>query len=93
MKKVFLAAMMAVAALSSVQLSAHADDPWFDRYDRDHDGHWTYNDFKHAHYEWYKHHHNEQRITDAELRHQFDTMASTHPGWVEREQVRTFHNW
>ncbi len=93
MKKVFLAAMMAIASLSSVQLSAHADEQWFDRYDHDHDSHWNYNEFRKAHYDWYKHHHSEQRISDPELRHQFDGMAAGHPGWVEREQVRTYHNW
>lgn len=80
-------------AVSALQLPANADDAWFNKYDRNHDGHWTYQEFRSAHTEYWKHHRQEQRLTDAELRAEFDRRASAHPGWVAREEVRDFHNW
>jgi hypothetical protein len=89
MKKTVALACLAFLTLGT---AAQADD-WFDRYDHNHDGHWSWSEFKRAHYEYWKHHHDEHRLSDAELRAQFDAWAASHPGWVEREQVREFHHW
>ena len=92
MEKALIASLF-LAGVFSVPLGAMADAPWFDRYDHNHDGHWSYSEFRRAHYEWWKAHHEGPRLSDRELRREFDAMSSAHPGWVEREQVRGFHHW
>ena len=89
MMKTFVLACLAVLTLST---AAKADD-WFDRYDRDHNKQWNYQEFKRAHNDYWKHHRNEERWNEAKLHSQFNTWASAHPGYVEREQVREFHHW
>ncbi|HEY9773967.1 MAG TPA: hypothetical protein V6C81_09180 [Planktothrix sp.] len=91
MKKELALAAMMFAALT-VQ-AAHADADWFDRYDHKHSGHWTYDQFRKAHTDWWKHHRTEQRLSDKELHAKFDTLDAEHHGWVTREQARTFHEW
>jgi hypothetical protein len=90
MTKTIALACLAVLAFST---AAKADDPWFDKYDHNHDGHWNYNEFKRAHYDWWKAHRNEKRISDAELRAQYNSWDTAHHGWVDRDQVREYHHW
>jgi len=92
MKKSLALAGLLCLALSNFQLAARADD-WFDRYDRNHDHHWSYDEFRRAHQDWWRAHREEKRLTDAELRAQFNTWDADHHGWVTREHVEHFHTW
>jgi hypothetical protein len=92
MKKYLLSLAAAFIALGSLQ-AAQADDPWFNKWDRDHDNHWTYNEFKAAHNSYWKAHRDEKRLNEAELRAEFDRRAANHAKWVEANDVRDFHHW
>jgi hypothetical protein len=93
MKKQLALVAAICLGLGSLAGPARADDPWFNKWDRDHDGHWTYGEFKKAHSDWWRHHKDERRMTDAELRAEFDRMAASHHGWVAPDDVRTWHHW
>ena len=93
MKKQITLLMAAAIALGAFQSAALADDPWFNKWDHDHDGHWTWKEFRDAHHNWYRHHKGERRYSDAELRREFDRMAASHPGWVAPNDVRGWHQW
>ena len=93
MKRQFALIALAVIALGALHGPAIAGDPWFDRYDHNRDGHWDYNEFKKAHNDYWKHHRDERRWNDAELRAEWDRRAGGHPGWVEPGNVRDFHHW
>ena len=45
--------LSALIACSVTILPGFAAD-WFDRYDKNHDGHWDYNEFRRAHNEYWK---------------------------------------
>jgi len=92
MKKTLALAGLLCLTLSSVQLAAQADD-WFGKYDRNHDNHWTYNEFANANHDWARRHRNEKRVTDAELRNQFNGWDTDHHGYVTREHVEHYHTW
>lgn len=91
MKKQF--ALLALAALSSglMQLPSFADDAWFTHYDRNHDGKWTYNDFRAAHMNYWKHHHDEKRWSEHEMKEHWNALQ--HDGCVTVDQVRELHHW
>jgi hypothetical protein len=93
MKFNIAALCLAVMAAGSLQLPSMADEAWFTKYDHNHDGHWDYNEFKKAHYDWYKHHHEGPRLTEVELHKQWNTWDTDHHGWVAPETVRTYHHW
>jgi hypothetical protein len=90
MKKTLALACLAVLAIGT---AAQADDDWFNKYDHNHDGHWSYNEFKRAHSDYWRNHRDEKRMSEAELRAQFNNWEAQHKGWVERDQVREFHHW
>ncbi len=92
MKKYLLLLAASFITLGSLQ-AAQADDAWFNRWDRNHDGHWDYNEFRKAHYQYWKLHHDEKRLSDAELRAEFDRRAAAHARYVEANDVRDFHHW
>ena len=92
MKRTLALAGLLCLTLNSIQLAARADD-WFDKYDRNHDHHWNYNEFQRAHHDWWLRHKEEKRLTDAELRAQFNTWDADHHGWVNREHVEHWHTW
>ncbi|HEY9680546.1 MAG TPA: hypothetical protein V6C86_03045 [Oculatellaceae cyanobacterium] len=93
MKKQLALLALSFLTLGALQTPALADDPWFHKWDRDHDGHWTYNEFERAHHDYWKHHRDEKRLTDAELRAEWDRRAAAHHDWVGAEDVRDFHHW
>jgi len=92
MKKTLALAGLLCLTLNSLQLGAQARD-WYDRWDRDHDHHWNWEEFRDANHDWYAHHRAEKALTDAELRAQFDGWDTAHNGWITREHVATFHHW
>jgi hypothetical protein len=92
MKKYLLLLAAAFISLGSLQ-AAQADDPWFNKYDHDHDGHWNWNEFQRAHNQYWKSHRDEKRMNDAELRAEFNRRAANHAHWVEANDVRDFHHW
>jgi hypothetical protein len=92
MKKQFALMATLWLVLANTQSPALADD-WFDKYDHDHDHHWDYKEFQSAHNNYWKAHHEEKRMNDAELRAEFDRRAAEHHGWVDNEGVRDFHHW
>ena len=92
-KQLALTALVVLALSGLVQTAAKADDVWFSRYDRDHDNHWSWTEFRNANNYWYRHHRHEARLSDAELRAKFDALDAEHHGWVSPDQVRTYHEW
>jgi len=92
MKNTLALAGLLCLALGNLQLPAQADD-WYGHYDHDHDGHWSYNEFRDAHHAWARRHREEAAINDAALRTQFDTWDPNHRGYVVRENVETYHHW
>ena len=93
MKRQFTLIAMAWLAVGSLQVPALADDPWFDKWDHNHDGHWNYNEFQKAHSDYWRHHRDEKRLTDSELRAEWNRRAAAHHEWVEANEVRDFHHW
>lgn len=93
MKKQLALLALSFLTLGSLQMPALADDAWFHKWDHDHDGHWTYNEFERAHHDYWKHHRDEKRLTDAELRAEWDHRAAAHHDWVGADDVRDFHHW
>jgi len=92
MKKKVATIAALIISLGTLQ-GAFADDAWFHGHDRDHDGHWTYEEFKRAHHEWYKQHPGERRYKEEELRAEFDRLSAEHHGWVGPDDVRSWHRW
>jgi hypothetical protein len=92
MKKYLALIALACVTLGGFQ-SAQADDPWFNKWDHNHDGHWNYDEFRKAHEAYYRHHKDEKRWSDAELRAEFNRRAAAHAEWVAPEDVRDFHHW
>ena len=94
MKRQFTLIATALLTLGSLQGPAIADEPWFDKWDHNHDGHWDYNEFKRAHGNYWKHHKkDEHRLSEAELRTEWERRAAAHHTWVESKDVRDFHHW
>ena len=93
MKKQFALIALGWFALGSLQTPALANDPWFDKWDHNHDGHWNYVEFKRAHDDYWRHHRDEKRWNDAELRAEWDRRAAAHHEWVAAEDMRDFHHW
>ena len=92
MKKALALAGLLCLTLNSVQLAAQADD-WYNKHDRNHDNHWDYNEFRNAHHDWARNHKKERRVSDSQLRNQFNNWDTDHHGYVTREHVATYHNW
>jgi hypothetical protein len=90
--KLATSCLVAVMATIGAQSVALADD-WYERYDVDHDHHWSYNEFRDANLSYWKLHKDEKALKDAELRAEFDRMAAGHPEYVDVETVRTYHHW
>jgi Ca2+-binding EF-hand superfamily protein len=92
MKKGFLFALLALS-LVGVPANAREKIVWFDTYDTNHDGLWTYDEFAAANQQYILTHPSEVKITTKELRRQFDDLDTDHDGVVKIEQVRTYHTW
>jgi hypothetical protein len=91
-KKYFLLAALALT-LMNANTPARADDPWFHKWDHNHDNRWDWNEFRKAHYDWWKAHHEGPRLTDRQLREEFSRFDRDHDGYVKCEEVRDFHHW
>jgi Ca2+-binding EF-hand superfamily protein len=91
MKKQLALVALSMIALGSLQLPALAD-PWFDRWDHDHDGKWDYNEFKAANRDYWRAHH-EKVLADRELRAAYKHLDADHDGYVTVEDVKTYHHW
>lgn len=90
-KQIALFALVSLS-LGMLQLPSFADsDKWFSQYDHDHDGKWTYNDFRAAHMNYWKHHHDEKRWNNDEMQAHWKEL--NHDGYVTTDQVRTLHHW
>jgi hypothetical protein len=92
-KKSMVVGCLLWLGFSALQAPARADEVWFNRYDINHDGRWTFDDFARANTGYYSIHTTEAPMARIELRRRFDTYAVAHPGYVTREEVRTFHDW
>ena len=68
-------------------------DGWYEHHDRDHDGRWSYNEFRDAHHNWYNDHHSGRVYNDRDLQRHFDRHDHDHDGYVSREEVQNFHRW
>jgi len=84
--------LLVLTACSVAILPSFAAD-WFDRYDKNHDGHWDYSEFHRAHSEYWKRHQDEGPLTDEELRAEFGRRAYNPRGFVQKGGVKDFHNW
>ncbi|PWU02375.1 MAG: hypothetical protein C5B53_01750 [Candidatus Melainabacteria bacterium] len=91
MKKGLLFALLAWCLAGS---SANAKEVvWFDTYDVNHDGLWSFDEFAAANQHYLLTHPKEVKITTKELHRQFDDWDADHAGVVKMEQVRTYHTW
>jgi Ca2+-binding EF-hand superfamily protein len=94
MKKQLIALSLFALALGVWQLPAQADiNLSFGQHDRDHDGRWNYNEFRDANRDYYRHHHEVRVISGRQCRDDFNRLDADHDGYVNAEQVRTYHNW
>ena len=91
MKKQFALVALTLVSLGSLQLPALAD-PWFDKWDHDHDARWNYAEFKAANDAYWRAHH-EKVLADRELRRAYAHLDRDHDGYVTVEDVRTYHHW
>lgn len=90
MKRQF--ALLSSLLLGLVVISPALADGWYEHHDHNGDGKWNYSEFRQAHNNWYRDHH-DKHYGNRELRDQFNRFDTDHHGYVTREQVRTFHNW
>ena len=91
MKKQLALMALTLVSLGSLQLPALAD-PWFDRWDHNHDSRWDYNEFRAANHDYWKAH-QEKVLADKELRRAYRHLDTDHNGYVTVQEVKTYHNW
>jgi Ca2+-binding EF-hand superfamily protein len=85
-KGIFLTSLVALS-LASIQGPALADhDGWFNKYDRDHDGRWNYDEFC----AYQKAHH--KHLSDREMREMYDRYDRDHDGYWRREEAHEYHH-
>lgn len=92
MKKSLASTATILVAMVSSTAPASAQ-PWFDRWDRNHDHHWSYAEFRRAHYDYWAHHRAERHWKEAELRAEFNRRAAAHREWVDAHDMQDFHHW
>lgn len=92
MQTVFVFAAVCVASTFS---SALADNDWFNKWDRNHDNRWTWQEFRNAHKDWARHHKREAEAcwTDKQLHEKWAMLDAEHHGWVTPEQAMQLHAW
>ena len=91
MKKQLATAMLCALAFGAFQLPARADfGVTYGRYDHNHDGHWDYNEFNNAN-RYYNHHHH--GVVVVNNRDEFNRLDVNHDGYLNREEIQTYHNW
>jgi Ca2+-binding EF-hand superfamily protein len=93
MKKQLIFAALAGCLFGNLQVSALADEVWFNSYDTDGDHYWTYPEFTKAHEHYVKIHPKTAVVTTTQLRKDFDDLDVDHDGKVKIEEVRTYHTW
>ena len=92
MKKGLVFALLALGLIAAPAI-AKEKIVWFDTYDVNHDGLWTYDEFAAANDHYILTHPKEVKITTKELHRQFDDWDVDHSGVVKIEQVKTYHTW
>jgi hypothetical protein len=74
------------------QLPAQADEVYFGRSDRNHDGRWDNREFYNAN-RYYGHHHPEVIITRNNSNQNFMRLDRNHDGWLDRDEVQGYRHW
>jgi Ca2+-binding EF-hand superfamily protein len=94
MKREIISTVACLGLFGVLQAPAVAKEVvWFQSYDTNGDGSWSYPEFVAANEHYYTVHPKEVRITTKELRHQFDDLDVDHDGLVRVDEVKTYHNW
>lgn len=84
--------LLVLFACSVTILPSFAGDG-YDKYDKNHDGHLDYKEFRRAHTEYWRRHQDEPPLRDEELRAEFGRRAYNPEGFVHKSGVKDFHNW
>jgi len=92
MKKPLAISLLICLAAMLGQPAAFADHDWFNKWDRDHDGRWSKDDFRDAHWDWQKRH-NQRLWKEEKVEQHFKRYDRDHDGYVRDEDVRKFHRW
>ena len=66
---------------------------WFARWDYNHNGCWSWPEFRAANMYWYAHHPAENRLEERQLHRQYNAIAATHGGCVHPQDVQNLHRW
>jgi Ca2+-binding EF-hand superfamily protein len=91
MRKLLAASFLFTVMFGCVQLPAHAEfNNAFGRHDHNHDGRWNRREFCDANNNYYRHHHTAEVIDN---RNEFNRLDRNGDGYLNREEVRTYHNW
>jgi hypothetical protein len=86
---------IAVAALIAAMLcqpNALALD-WFDKCDHDHNHYWTWEEYRGARRAWERRHREEKRLSDAELRAEYERLDLDHDHRLSREEAKAWGRW
>ena len=92
MKNLFLLNSLVFVSFISMQSTTLAHDGWFNKYDRDHDRQWNYEEFARAQREWQIAHH-EHVMSEKELRDYYKRYDKDHNGSWATEEANRFHPW
>jgi hypothetical protein len=87
-KRIILGALIAGLFAQPSVLAAD----WFDRYDRDHDHSWNYNEYYKARRGWEREH-REKALNDSELRAEYDRYDLDHNHRWAREEAKACGHW
>jgi hypothetical protein len=96
MKKQLTTLCLFAMAFGALQLPATAFDfgvSVFNKYDHNHDGRWNYRDFNDANRYYYQTHPQAVIINNRDLRRDFNRLDTDNDGYVNVEEVRTYHTW
>lgn len=79
-----------IAAITSV-IPAFSFDNWFKRWDANHDGQWSWSDFRAANRDWSFRHRRGQTFDDSEIRRMFRLCDRNGDGHVSAQDVQFLH--
>jgi hypothetical protein len=78
-------------ALGATVQPSLAHDPWFDRWDHDHNGAWNYSEYAAAQRDWaYRHHYNPW--AEARMRAEFSHWDRDHNRALRAEEAAAWHS-
>jgi hypothetical protein len=86
-------AVLITALCVAAQLPAFADTTWFETYDLDHTGYWTWPEYQKATVYYYEEHPKVVKLSEGDLHKQFETLDVDRHGYVTRQQVETVYHW